>query len=281
MNGNLRNLKTVGELLPHFLQSRVERNLRPSTMMNYRIWEKWMHKHWGQRLIARLKPADIVGLLTAKSRNHAMMAQVMFRWLISEGGLSRTFDCGKLPLPPRSDEKVISYLSPEESRRFLEAVKPEYKAAFVLALYAGLRPYECARIHWESIHVKERRLRVEARVSKIRRARIIEGVPTILWQSLRPHERKYGRVITGATSDEKAVYRILHERARAAREAEVRLGHDILRHTFATHYVALTGNLGTAAKILGHYDLSMLSTHYDGVTTRAEGKNYFARGKSS
>jgi integrase len=80
----------------------------------------------------------------------------------------------------------------------------------------------------------------------------------------------------GADTPEQAVFRIIYERRRAARVAEVPLGHDILRHTFATYYVALTGHPAMASKVLGHYKLHTLAAHYDGVATKAEAKDYFS-----
>ena len=50
---------------------------------------------------------------------------------------------------------------------------------------------------------------MSARVSKIRRARMIEGVPPVLWSLLRPEAKSAGRVMPGD------------------------LGHDVFRHTFA------------------------------------------------
>lgn len=273
-------MSTIAKLLPGFMQSRADRNLRADTIKNYAVWRRWMDTHWGKRDPAKVTAADIVGLAASKSRNHAQLVQCFFRWLISTGALPRLFDCGTLPLPPRSDEAEICHLTPDEAHRFLDAIRLKYRPCFILALYAGLRPYECARIHWDAIHVQERRLRVEARVSKIRRARMIEGVPPILWQLLKPHAKRGGRVCPGNGSELAAVYRLQHERRRAAREAEVPMGHDILRHTFATYYCALTGHPAMCSKVLGHYKLQTLAAHYDGVATKADAKKYFTRPKS-
>ena len=78
-----------------------------------------------------------------------------------------------------------------------------------------------------------------------------------------------------ATSEEQAVILWMAERQRAAVATGVTLGHDILRHTFATHYVALTQDLGKAAKILGHYKIHTLVAHYDGVATKRQAREYF------
>lgn len=266
--------ETIAQLLPGYLQSRRERDLRPATLMNLRIWAEWFAGHWGARPAGSVRAEEIVALAT-QSRTRAMHVQAFFRWLAAQGRVRRDFDVGSLPALIRSDERQIAYLSVEDARAFLAAVSPECRAAFVLGLYAGLRPHECCRVEWSSIHLAERRIKIEAAVSKIRRGRMIEGVPPILWRLLRacPGER-HGRVMPGRTVAQ-AIIRWTGERARAAEQAGVALSHDVLRHTFATYYVALTGNPALAAKVLGHYKLHTLAAHYDGVAPRAQARNYF------
>jgi len=249
----LRKLKTVAELLPHFLTSREERNLRPMTLVNYGVWAGVMAREWGARAVRQVRPSQITGLLQSHSRNYAQCAQAFFRWLVKLRVLPLTFDPGTLPLAPRSDEKQPCYLTPAETRAFLAAVRPQYRGVFVLGFFAGLRPYECCRIEWPSINLTERRIKVEARVSKIRRARIVEGVPAVLWSLLRQCPDRTGRVLPahGDTAEHVAVARWIHERRRAAAVAGVTLGHDVIRHTFATYYVALTGTRRWPARSWG------------------------------
>lgn len=271
----LRRLKTVAELLPHFLTSRDD--LRHTTMVNYHIWAARMAREWGDRAVRRVRGSQISGLVKSHNRHYAIYAQTFFRWLVRMRVLPNTFDCGSLPRRRRSDEHRVCYLSPGDARKFLDAVHPAYRAAFVLGLYAGLRPYECCRIEWSSINLRERRIKVEAVVCKIRRARMVESVPAALWRLLGQCPDRKGRVLPGRTdsAEHVCVARYIHERRRAAKAAGVTLGHDILRHTFATYHVALTGNAALASKLLGHYKLHTLAAHYDGVATRAQAREYF------
>jgi integrase len=246
------------------------------TMINYHIWAQWMIHNWGSKQVRRVSDGMLVGLVTSKSRNHAEVTRVFFRWMIQVKVLRPTFELGILPAAPRSDERRIDYLSPAHARAYLAALRPEYRAGFVLQLFAGLRPYEAARIMWQDISFDERRVKVRAEVSKIRRARMIEGVPGALWQYLRPLKPRQivGHVMPG-DDEHIAVGRALRERQRAARIAEVPLGHDIMRHTFATYFAAWKGDAAMCSRILGHYRLSTLAAHYDGVATRREAKDFF------
>lgn len=149
--------------------------------------------------------------------------------------------------------------------------------ALVLGLYAGLRPYEVCRIEWGAVNIAERRIKVEASVSKTRRARIIEGVPTILWALLQPYWTREGYVFPRPEGwSQKSIFTLYGKMRRTAgRMANVALPHDVLRHSFATYFVAITGDVGRAAKILGHCGLYQLEAHYDAKETKQAAAQYF------
>lgn len=130
------------------------------------------------------------------------------------------------------------------------------------------------------IHVKERYIMLPPDVAKTGYKRIIEGVPTILWAQLALYQRDSGEIIPrlskGKAPESLNVPRWIHERREAAMRASVTLGHDILRHTFATYFVALRGDPGPAVKVMGHCSLRLLAKHYDGVATRAEAEAFFS-----
>jgi integrase len=46
----------------------------------------------------------------------------------------------------------MSYLSPADAHRYLDAVSPPFRATFALAIFAGLRPCEVCRAKWKDIH---------------------------------------------------------------------------------------------------------------------------------
>ncbi len=52
-------------------------------------------------------------------------------------------------------------------------------------------------------------------------------------------------------------------------------GQDIMRHTFASHYLAVYGAKQTVEQ-LGHGDYDMLFGHYRSAVTRKAGREYFS-----
>jgi integrase len=271
---------TIESLLDQFMESRRVLNLRPMTMTNYEIHRKWMLGYFGGgRPAASITPDDMREVLAEKSRETVELTHTLYRWAKAEKLVWSLPTEGILPRPPRSDEKPVCYMKWQDAHRFFDAARPGYRAAFALALFAGVRPYEVCRINWLAIHAASGSIKIDAWVSKIRRARIIEGVPEILWDLLAPIAHEAGPVFplivkrNGETDYNFPGWIV--ERRNTGKRAGVELGHDILRHTFATYFVALTGNTSLAAKVLGHYGLRMLGAHYDGVETCANAEKFF------
>jgi integrase len=49
-----------------------------------------------------------------------------------------------------------------------------------VCLFAGLRPFEAARLDWEAANLKDREIRLEATQTKTGRARVVAVVDTLL-----------------------------------------------------------------------------------------------------
>ena len=89
----------------------------------------------------------------------------------------------------------VTILTVSEIRRLLAVAAsssaPESIVPFLsLQLYAGLRPSEAARLHWESVHFETSQIEVRAETSKTRETRFVHLEPTlveILMQYRRPH----------------------------------------------------------------------------------------------
>lgn len=270
---------TLAELTRRFLASRRERNLRETTVVNYASWTRAVAREYGQRPAAAFTVEDFHSLLAAHSRSYGETWKAMWRWAVYEHLVPVDVTAGVIRRHVHGDSKPPAYLSPSEAQRFYAAIRDEFKAPFALAMYAGLRPMEVCRIDWSAINIRERRIRIEPAVSKIRRARFIEDVPTILWAQLALYEQHEGPLIPrcaqGGSQERPNMQFWINERARAGAVAHVPLAHDVLRHSFATYFVAHTGSPDRVAKILGHHDLRMLATHYDGVATKQEAEQYF------
>lgn len=169
------------------------------------------------------------------------------------------------------DKKKVLHYPVEVCEGALGLVHEQALVALTLHLFAGIRPEEIAprsptkaRLAWESIDVQARRIRVEAAVAKTRRARLVEELPTPLWEWLRevPLERRQG-----------PVWALSHEHWRG-RMTECLGGYpriaDGWRHTFATMALNFCKNAGDVAEWIGHEGkLTTLRNKYVGIELRA------------
>jgi|GEM_PF-1012692 len=179
---------------------------------------------------------------------------------------------------PLVREKDIEFLSIEEVGMILEAPEP-HKWAFVLQLFAGIRPEELASpekpgLQWEHINRKEKIIRVPGDVAKGNAkqsmARVLDTLPDNIWSWLKDAP-KTGPVFP---------FRYI-EISRTAKRLSGYGGarkwpSDGLRHTFATYHVAAFQNPGHTALLMGHRgSTQMLYRNYRGLTTKAEGDRFF------
>lgn len=188
------------------------------------------------------------------------------------------FDAGPLrgwnpvEVPQRKAEP--HFLTVEQSERLLRGLPSLHLPAVVVQLFAGVRPEEVAssgtkpRLEWRHLNRADRMIRVPADVAKTRRARVIEGLPEALWAWLPPEPR------TGPLCAVRSQTVALVCRTAVGLD---RWPQDALRHTFATYAVALWGDAGRVALVLGHESgVGLLHRHYRGLTTKAEAERFFA-----
>jgi integrase len=294
----------MADVAAKYLRNAHERHLRPTTILNRAGFAKWVVKHYGPFFAESFPPGEIVRTSRRKSLSRALDLRAMLRWAYTEEHICRDPTLRvRLPLPPR---RKISYLSVLDVERYFAAVPAPYKAAFALAIYAGLRPYEVCRAQWKHIEFGEQmRVHVPEENAKVGPSRTIEaeeilllriprldleiergrlpGLPRLLWEILEPLRgapEDYILPTTCRGGIPRDIIRVavptwIRVRAQAAIDSGVVLSSDEFRHTLLTYLIALTQNIGLAAKIAGHSDLTMLRKHYDGVATRAAGTAFF------
>lgn len=274
---------TARDSLPLFLASRQSMGLRPATLYRWQSWARTLEREHGALPLAALTKEEVLRLWSHRSVDWRESVRTWLRWCYAHSLVPGPVGDALLSRPPYGDRTPPKYLSPSEAQRFFHAVPPEYRASFALAMFAGLRPFEVVRLDWCRINVKERRIRIDPAISKTRRLRLIEDVPTILWAQLALHEQPSGPVVPQSIPRSGAKWLPDHAtwhqwnivKNAAARRSLVKLSHDVLRHSFATFFVALTGSPDRCARILGHSDLHMLAEHYDGVATKQDAHDYF------
>lgn len=174
------------------------------------------------------------------------------------------------------DRKKVRFYSVEVCETALARVHPHARAALALHLFAGIRPEEVSprmplkdRLRWESIDMDARIIRIDSSVAKTRRERLVEELPTPLWEWL---------AVTPVEERKGPVWRLGHEHWRGRMTAALCGAERIpdgWRHTFATMALAYTKEAGKVAEWLGHEGkLTTLRNKYAGIERRVNAERF-------
>lgn len=175
----------------------------------------------------------------------------------------------------RANEKPrrIDWYSPKEASHLLNAIDPRWRAYVAIGLFAGIRPQETFNMDWSDI--KDDHIEVRASGSKVRVRRIVPLLPNLrAWLASCPVKK--GPIAPAfAGGDSSRAQSISIAMRSAAEQAGFKVIYDGLRHSFITHRVAAIQNLPQVALEAGNSP-AIIQEHYNGRTTPAEAKNYFA-----
>jgi integrase len=172
--------------------------------------------------------------------------------------------CDKIERPT-IEKRVPKIFTPAEARTAYRSCPRGSRAWVVLCLWCGLRPSEAARILWEDINLEQGTVTV--RVSKVRRYRIVK-MPECAVELLRPLAKSSGAIAQHQTTLRRAL-----KYMRRGLKLE-RWPQDIMRHTAASYHLAMTGDAGKVATMLGNSP-QILLTHYNGVATLDDAQEFF------
>lgn len=271
---------TAREAIDEFLREVIRREVRPLTVLWYDDKLRVFLATFGETLLDAINRADLVAWLNGLPcqdggrRHYGRALRALWRWAQRHDPPLVGSDI-TLGLVPRrvKTESTIPFLPVGECEKIL-AGAGGYRSAIALALFAGLRPEEIAGkgkpwLRWEHVQKKERIVRVPPEISKTRKGRNLEKLPTAFWAWL---EAGDGEISPGRSRQ------ITELCARLAGYGEARpWPYDALRHTFATYAVAATMDPGRVSIWMGHEGSpTMLYRHYRGLTTGAEAKKFWA-----
>jgi integrase len=169
----------------------------------------------------------------------------------------------ELPVPRLSDEPP-EVLNAAQAQALLDAANPLVRPYLALGLFAGLRPHEAVRVTKKSI--RGGLIVVEGNQAKTRSRRVVQVSPNLkAWLDASPEAAWSGRGYW-TTRD-------LVRQAKA--RSGVRFGQSALRHSFASHHLALHGDAARTALECGHSEQTLFR-HYRELVTKEDAEAYFA-----
>lgn len=139
---------------------------------------------------------------------------------------------------------------------------------FAFLLFAGIRPEELAKLTWDDVRAEEGYIHITPSVAKTNQVRHVAIMDNLAaWIATTPKKRRTGSIVP----------KNWKRKAYLVRKAAGLLNrHDTARHSFASYFLALTGDLNKLRENMGHVrDSDMLFKHYRAAVTKQNAAAYF------
>lgn len=251
-----------------FLAEKRSEGCRPATLTAYASAFGSLRLR-STKALESLTRREIGDLLTranvanSSKNNWRRHARVFLKWLKVRG--YRTDDAGEgLPTYKAERHDPCIYTADESERllREAESSAPQFVRAYALGLFCGIRPQGIARLTEVDILLDDKLVRVGWEQDKTGQKYFAEMPENLVAWLARFN-----------TDQVLAVPRYHHRRILIA--AGLNHGHDILRHTFASHHLAAHQSIEKTAHALNHRGAEMLYRHYRAAVKPADGVRFF------
>ncbi len=166
---------TVGEYLDSWLQSVVRGSVRQSTYERYEVAVRVHIKPaLGRLKLAKLTPARVQSFYRGKLDDGCAPASVNKLHVTLHKALDQAVKWHMVPRnvaeavrAPRPAPKEMRPLSPDETRRFIQAAcGDKLEALYVLAVHTGMRQGELLGLKWQDVDLENGKLSVRHTVTK-------------------------------------------------------------------------------------------------------------------
>lgn len=302
---------TLGEMLPRYRAHLKSQQVRPATLRA--LWRlERVARELGTRALLSIGAEDLRqwldgrGFAPTNRNNYRRALSAFFAYCVAQDLMQRN-PVERVPVV-KVEAAPITFWSVSEVAALLrttERLYPGLLPLFSVMAFAGLRPAEAEALRWEHINLTDRIIRVEGSTSKTRARRIVKISENLAaWLTA-------NRGKAGALAPKPQTLRRWRQRIAAAmvvgdvpermqkrkgmkgteiKAAGLSWAHiiadartvnpklwppDILRHAFATHWLAVFKDENELAQEMGNSP-AVIHRHYRGLATEGEGRAYWA-----
>ncbi len=169
-----------------------------------------------------------------------------------------------LPSVKAAPVGFLSVAQAEEFLTYLAQSAPEYLKFYAIAMFAGVRIEEAAKLSASNIDEKERKIIISAAISKTGRADVLEDIEPNFWEWM---DYCAGSPITQPKD---------LVRTNFSKKLSFPLPHNFARHSFATYHYSLYLDARRTCAITRHSE-EMLKRHYLGARVQKDvARAYFS-----
>jgi Site-specific recombinase XerC len=228
------------------------------------------------RNVCDISPADIDGEtdgMTPAVRNAFLRnLRAVFNFGVKRGWVERN-PIAKLDFETVRRGEIVT-LTPDETEGLMRSTEkngPDLLPYHAVALFAGVRPHELQRLEWRHIDLIEGHIEITAAVSKTGRRRIIDIEPNLA-EWLNHYIASYGAAVGNVTPTSN-----LRGSLRAIRKAAGLNDwtQDVMRHSYASYWLAQHGDINRLTLYMGHESANMLWKHYHKAAKRKDAESYW------
>ncbi len=291
---------TVGAFLTRWLEESIRPMRRPKIYTSYaQVVRLYLQPMLGRKMLAKLSALDVQALINQLLEQGLSPRTVQYTHALLRAALNKAVKWGlvarnvaTLVDAPGPDQQEMLFLSPEEARSFLEAIRGDrLEALYTVAIALGLRLGEALGLRWQDIDLETGILRVQVSLQRIdgklvvdelktRRSRRSLALPHFAIAALLAHQARQNeeRQAAGAHWEEQGLVfgtrlgRPLGQRnvircfRRTLKKAGIthRRFYD-LRHTCASLLLAHGVHPRVVMEILGHSQISVTMNTYSHV----------------
>jgi integrase len=264
---------TFKTLFDRFVESKKNRSAAYLVSLKYTL-PRFAGLH--DRKVCDIAPADIdaetAGMTPAVRNAFLRNLRAVFNFGVKRSWLE-TNPVSKLDFEIVRSGEVVT-LTPKQAEALMLAADDDNDllAYHALALFAGVRPLELQRLEWKNIDLVEGHIEITAAVSKTGRRRIIAIEPNLAaWLN---HYIEKGGATAGKVMP---ITSNLRNRLREIRRAAglTEWTQDVMRHSFASFWLAQHGDINRLTLMMGHESPHMLWKHYHRAAKRKDAEPYW------
>jgi integrase len=277
--------KTIEEAGKAWIKSMS--GLRERSIKSYKVTLKRMTAALSGRILTTIGAEELLAAISAKGTAvatyalHRRNARAFWNWSAKKGWCDKkVFE--NVDAPRKSEDKEITFLSPEEAKTLLQTAEEAYPLAvplYALALFAGIRAEELNRL--EADHVTLNGIELPAEVTKKgRRRHIVPNATLKAWLKIYPFVP-----CSNWRHVDCAVRRLAGWNVSAALLEEPpeptrgKWPQNALRHSHASYAIASGILLESLLFEFGHVGgVDVLRKHYLGRATKVQAADFFAIG---
>ncbi len=169
----------------------------------------------------------------------------------------------------------VEVLTNKETAKLLVATRrndPGLLPYNLFGLFAGIRPEELQRLKWEHVRLDERHVVLPADVTKTGRRRVVDIEPALAtWMDW--YIERHGVPIGLVTPKQNLRKRLRAVRSKAGFKDWIQ---DVMRHTYASNWLAKHGDIDRLLMNLGHYSSKVLWEHYHKAVLRKDAEKFWS-----